>query len=82
MDKDKYIELLSETVRSVLRFSNWQLEQMDALVVDLTALRAVVSAARPLTHNYYMLLDGEVSVPYPHQLQELCDAVKALDKER
>ena len=148
---DEYTKLVTEGLMEVLKFSNWQLGQMDALLAEVVALRAVADAAlivvcfwedgqlagcefealrtalaaagieprggrkamednlsemgvqergaykkairleklkavakaaRPLTHNYYMLLDGEIHVPYPHQLQELCDAIKELDKEQ
>ncbi len=42
----------------------------------------VIAAARLMTHDYYMLLDGEVSVPWPHHLEELTAAIRALDGER
>ena len=41
----------------------------------------VIAAVRLMTHDYYMLLDGEVSVPWPHHLEELTAALRALDAE-
>ena len=40
--EEGYAELLSQGFRDVLRFSNWQLEQMDVVVARLAALEKEV----------------------------------------
>ena len=46
----------------------------------LIALRGVAAAARPMTHDHYMLLEGDVCVPWKHHLKALIAAVRALDE--